>query len=471
MLSPEQQIDLSGAMDVSARVFDRLSNDWRETADFKGIYRPGYSAEEKQAFITVAREAAELGGAAYQDLAGNVHIHFESENPTLAPMMIGSHMDAVPSGGQYDGTAGVVAGLAAMKAIHDNGMNLPQDIILSAICAEESAWWKAGTFGIGSKFMAGQLSSDFLRNAAQIESERTIESHMQEFGLDTNALAAALDAGQAIFPLDRLGSYIEVHIEQGPSLLDARKSIGIVTDIRGNTRFPFGVNFIGKAAHSGATPQHLRQDAAIAASTFVTEWARYTRDHRHHQDGVFSVPDIHVVNPSATSVPERCFVMPEVRSSDLATLEETKKIIRDIADKAAKEWNCDFEIDDKKIVLGKPSHMDDGVHRTLLSKAYALGISAQSMPSGAGHDAGTFANAGVKSNMVFIRHGNGGISHNPNEILGLTDHENPFKVGSDFCNAVHLLSAYVAGGQAPEKINPAPFRELIGVHGIRRFDF
>ena len=469
MLVKATQAGLNAAMTLSERAYKALEQDWRNSEDYTGIYRPGYSKEETEAITIFTAKATYLGGTAYQDLAGNVHIHFKSAHDNKAPLMIGSHIDAVPEGGRYDGTAGIVAGLAAVEALHRGNIPLAQDVILTVFRAEESAWWKAGTFGIGSKLIAGKLKSSFLQEARHKDTDKTLATHMEEIGMNPNALAAALDAGQTIFPYNELGAYIEVHIEQGPSLLDADKSLGIVTDIRGNTRFPKGVKFHGKSAHSGATPQHLRQDAAIAASTFVSQWAEKMQELSASTDLVFSVPDIHVESPSATSVPKECFVQPEVRSTDLATLKEVRRITQKLACEAAEKWNVDFTVNEADIVLGNPSHMDRDLHDELMAKAEALGISVQSMPSGAGHDAGTMADIGVRSSMIFIRHGNEGVSHSPDEILGRTPEEHPFRSRSDFEKAVELLAAHCASGEATKGNIAKPVGALFSGHGIQRF--
>lgn len=468
MVSPAQSIDLASAMSIASNIYDRLEQDWRTDESYTGVYRPGYSVEETAAIKILAREAEQISGTAYEDLAGNVHIHFRSPHECTAPIMIASHIDAVPEGGRYDGSAGLIAGLAAVKALHDGNIDLAQDVILTVFRAEESAWWKTGTYGVGSKLLTRGLSGKFLDIARSKEDGKTLSDHMERIGLNPTNLAVALDR-EGIFPYHQLGSYLEAHIEQGPSLFDVDKSLGIVTDIRGNLRFPGGITFLGESAHSGATPQHLRQDAVIAGGNFISEWSKLMQSMAEHSDLVFSVPNAYAKDASATSVPDEFFIMPEVRSTNVRTLETVKKKTLQLAQKIAEEWKTRVSFDESGIVMSYPSNMDLGIHDTLLQGAIDLGIDAQSMPSGAGHDAGVMANAGVSSNMIFIRHGNSGISHNPNEILGRDNKENPFQVGSDFSNAVYLMAHHVSKGQVNPSQRSEPTRVIFKDCGINCF--
>ncbi len=466
-------IDLTSAMELSRRIYDGLEEDWQEGSDTteRGIYRPGYSEEETAAIKILANESSPLGGTPYQDKVGNVHILFKGADKSRAPLMIGSHMDAVPQGGRYDGSAGLVAGLAAIQALKNNDLELPQDVILSTFRAEESAWWRAGTACIGSKLMVGDLGSNFLKEATMRGSGETLYTQMQKIGIDSEALASALDAKDVLFPLGEIGAYIEAHIEQGPALLDAGVSLGVVTDIRGNLRFPEGIVFQGQAAHSGATPQNLRRDAAIAGSSFVSAWAQEMKIRGEKTDLVFTIPDIHVPHASPTSVSEICFVQPEVRSTSLKELKKVGKRTEKLAKRAAKEWNVDFDLHGEAIRLSEPAKLDRNLHDALLALSEELGVDARSMPSGAGHDAGVLANAKVSAGMIFIRHGRDGISHNPDEILAINSKIDPFRMNSSFYKAVHLISAKIMTPQEKKK-GDIPFREALKKGGfVQDFKF
>ena len=315
---------------------------------------------------------------------------------------------------------------------------------------------------MGSKFVTGDLRAEFLQAAKHKETGETLSHHMQQCGIDADVLAAKLTAGQAVFPLERVGRYIEVHIEQGPALLEAQKSLGIVTAIRGNVRYPQGITFYGEAAHSGSTPQPMRKDAAIAAAMFVSMWAQVMEGNSliEGEDLVFSVPDIHVENPSSTTIPASCFVQLEARSISEKTLDDVRKSTKKFYDFTMYQQNLKGG-NLSEPVIGKPAFMDGALQDTLENSANKLGFSSMRMPSGAGHDAGILANAGVPCGMLFIRHGRGGISHNSDELLSLDATDDPFATDSDFCKAVQVLADVMqADVPAPAKRFDTPFRPL-----------
>ncbi|MCB9990900.1 MAG: hydantoinase/carbamoylase family amidase [Rhodospirillales bacterium] len=426
--------DFSTAMKTASDIYRGLEAHWNEAKG--GIYRPSYSAEETQAMDLIAREAHAMGMKISMDVAGNAHMIYPGKDRTRPMLMIGSHVDAVPAGGRYDGTAGVVAGMAALKHLHESGQQPEQDVCITIFRGEESAWF--GMSCMGSKFITGDLSREFLKAAKHKETGKTLAHHMDFCGLDSRDLADKLDAGK-VFPLKRIGNYIEVHIEQGPALLEAQKSLGIVTAIRGHVRYPDKITFNGEAAHSGSTPQAMRKDAAIAASVFVSDWVRSMKDLADHDDLVYSVPDIHVVNPSSTTVPAQCVVQPEVRTTSQRILDYVPELTKTHFLRTINE----FKLPDGELtspVIGKPATMEISLQDALESSANRLGFSSMRLPSGAGHDAGILANAGIPCGMLFIRHGQNGISHNAEEILGLDPQDNPFRQGSDFCNAVAVLA-------------------------------
>ena len=427
-------------MALASDIYQGLEAHWDKAT--AGIYRPGYSPQENEAIETIAIQATAMGMESSFDASGNAHFIYPGQDRGKPVLMIGSHVDAVPSGGRYDGTAGIVAGMAALRHLHETGKTPPQDVCITVFRGEESAWF--GMSCMGSKFVTGELGAAFLKSAKHKETGRALAYHMQQCGIDADALATGLRAGQ-VFPLDRIGNYIEVHIEQGPALLQAQKSLGIVTAIRGHVRYPDKIAFYGEAAHSGSTPQDMRKDAAIAAAGFVSHWARAMKTYAATDDLVFSVPDIHVEKPSSTTIPSVCFVQPEVRTTSGKVLKAVQKKTRLIYDQAVREWNLNGGVCSKPLI-GKPAFMDKTVQGRLEETAVRLGIPAMRMPSGAGHDAGILANAGVPCGMLFIRHGGNGISHNADELLGLDKNDNPFAPGSDFCNAVQVLADFMVSG-------------------------
>jgi len=184
---------------------------------------------------------------------------------------MGSHLDAVPQGGRYDGPAGVISALTAVKYLHDQKMRPPQDICVVAWRHEEVPPFNQ--FAIGSKLAVSDLKPDILGRKQRETDSLTLEDLMKKNGLDTVALRKAMEEGKPLLPLDRIGRLIEVHIEQGSLLEEAGSSLGIVTGIRGNVRFPNMICFRGVTGHTGTVPQAKRKDAARAAMLFGTKSA------------------------------------------------------------------------------------------------------------------------------------------------------------------------------------------------------
>jgi beta-ureidopropionase / N-carbamoyl-L-amino-acid hydrolase len=124
--------------ECAKRLFKALHVHWRDDDDYQGMYRPGYSMQENAAIAMVIQEASRIGMRCYADLAGNVYMVFAGKDNTAPVILTGSHLDAVPQGGQYDGPAGVIGPLAMCSAMHKAGMVPPQDIVVMIIRAEES---------------------------------------------------------------------------------------------------------------------------------------------------------------------------------------------------------------------------------------------------------------------------------------------------------------------------------------------
>jgi N-carbamoyl-L-amino-acid hydrolase len=458
---------LQEGLNLAERVFGRFKGkQWQTHQEYGGIYCPGYSIQEEEAINILQEEATAMGAKAYVDLAGNTHFYFQGQNRSLAPLMVSSHIDAVPNGGQYDGRAGVVAGLSAIKNIQASGEALPQDIIISVLRAEESAWWDGGVFGVGAKLMTQELSKEFLSKALNVESGQTLEHHMTEIGMDVGALSRAIENEEIIFPHHLIGHNLEPHIEQADALEHEDQTIGVVTDIRTYLRFPSGVSFIGEEAHSGATRQNARKDAGFAASTFATEWGRALKNiiSSENVDLVFTMPNIFVVNPANTSVPAKAVAIPESRSNDVEMLERVRDLTLEIAQAAAKEWNCETTFDPKSVNIGSPSVMDQEGCNDLMEMSQALEVKAMTMPSGAGHDAGTLSNHDVPTNMIFWTTGNRGISHNPTEMLA-RDGENPFSADSSYAAAIKVTTEFLRRGK--NVANEQPMDEVFPKYAIK----
>src|SRR5690606_1609644 len=173
------------------------------------------------------------------------------------------HLDSVPQGGNFDGAAGVLAGLAVAAGYRAAGVAPPQDLVVMATRAEESTWFSASY--IGSRAAFGRLTAAEIDTVRRAGDRVTLGDAIDAAGGD----AAALRAGRAYLDPARIACFIEPHIEPGPGRLAAGHAAGIVTGIRGAFRHR-NACCRGTYAHSGATPRPCRQDAVLATARLVT---------------------------------------------------------------------------------------------------------------------------------------------------------------------------------------------------------
>ncbi len=407
----------SPAIDLAASLFDRLAT---ETATPPGVTRASFGAGEQFAHALVADAVRDLGLIVTDDIAGNRYMTWPGHDRALPRVFIGSHLDSVPHGGNFDGAAGVIMGLAAIRALKDGGFEPQRDIVVMAIRAEELVWFP--TPYAGSRMAFGLVPAEEYEGLVRSDTGRTLADHMRELGFDPDALR------EGARPLDpaTIEIYIEPHIEQGPHLVGLGKPVGIVTGIRGNLRYP---NCIvrGTYGHAGATPRAYRHDAVFAATDFaravedawddherngrdfVATLGQFTTDARHH--GMTKISG------------EVRFTM-DLRSLDNDLLLETDRRLRERAREISKARRVEIDLDIYR--NAPPAIMDQNLINLLEEEAKASGIDAVTMPSGAGHDCATFAWQGIRTAMLFIRNENG--SHNPDEAMAMDDFAEALKL-------------------------------------------
>lgn len=384
----------------------------RASFDGVGFTRPAYGPGEQAAHNTVAAVAHELRLAIDVDPALNMTMTLSGENGAPA-VVLGSHLDSVPRGGNFDGLAGVLAGLAVVTAWRESGIAPPRDIAVMAIRAEESAWF--GAQHIGSRARLGSLPAATLTAARRVDTGRTLGDHMAEAGVDISSIAE----GRRLQDPKEIAAYIEVHIEQGPVLLERGVPLGIVTGIRGNRRAAQAA-CVGAYGHSGTVPRNLRHDAVFAVAELVGEMDRLWSEVEVEGGdlvltfGKFSTdPEAHAV----TTVPGKVAFSYDIRSHDSATLDRVETALHQAAARIGERRALEFKFGPSTSDL--PATMDPDLQSLLAAGAAELAIPALPIASGAGHDAGDFAEAGVRSAMIFLRNDKG--SHNPDEAMELSD--------------------------------------------------
>jgi len=392
-------------LDLAASLFDSLS---RATRQGQGIVRDSYGSGE-QAAHDIMRSAAEtLGLDISVDAIGNLTMTLPGRDRTAQRIIIGSHLDSVPQGGNYDGAAGVIAGLSALSALKEASFEPPYDLAVMGIRAEESAWFDIPYLGSGGAF--GLLDPACL-SIVRSDNGRTLESTLIERGLDPQAIRER----RRLLDPSQIRAYLELHIEQGPTLVAKGLPAAVVTGIRGCKRFR-NARCIGKYAHSGAVNRPYRHDAVAATVAFLhhieTVWLQ-------HEDAgadlVFTVGELFTdpaMHGPSKIAGETHFVL-DVRSVSDATMELVATAARQAAVRIGYAYRVSFDLGATSD--SPPAVMDARLRTRLLS----LLDQPFEMPSGAGHDAAVFAKVGIPTAMIFVRNEQG--SHNPDETMAIDD--------------------------------------------------
>ncbi|WP_218132132.1 Zn-dependent hydrolase [Roseicitreum antarcticum] len=402
--------------DPLSRLAHQIFDDLRALSpDGAGVSRPAYSGIETQALDYLADLARDHMLAVDTDAAGNMWFSLPAHRNAESFMVIGSHVDTVPEGGNYDGLAGVVAGLLVLIRGRDRGLRIPVKCL--AMRGEESAWF--GSCYLGSKALTGQMTAAELA-APHKGDGRPLADHMRALGIDT----APLTAGQPLMLLDQIAGYVELHIEQGPLLIERDMPAAVVTGIRGNIRYR-SVTCTGAGGHSGAVPRAYRHDPVLAMADLLTRlddsWLHIlqTGGDLVLTSGIVGTdPARHAITRIADNV---SFSL-DIRSQSTEVLDHMRAYLHEEMADIARVRGVSFDTGPE--IPAAPALMDDAMVAGLMEAMGRTGIAPFSMASGAGHDAAVFAQAGVPAAMIFVRNRNG--SHNPREAMEIAD----FMVGT-----------------------------------------
>ena len=422
-----QALEVSGKLrsELAANLFARL----REMSfDGIGISRETYGPSETAAMELVAKEAEVHGLETEWDAARNMIVRLPGQDRRLAAVATGSHLDSVPQGGNYDGAAGVIAGLLALIEAKTQGAPR-RSMEVYALRGEESAWF-GGPCYFGSRALFGQIEASDLASRHR-DTGTTLAEQMVASGADMTII----EGKQTIRPAEDFHAWFELHIEQGPVLIAKEKPVGIVTGIRGNTRRRH-VTCVGEAAHSGAVPRWLRHDAVLAMSELLMRLDEHWRVLLAWGEDLVFTTGIVETDPTehaVSRVPGQVTFAIEFRSQDKKTIENFSKILVTECEKIGGERGVCFDLGDA--VSSAPAKMSGKMVALVEGEAQAAGLDYEIMPSGAGHDTAVFANAGVPATMIFVRNDKG--SHNPHEAMDMAD----FARGTDLLTRSMIKAA------------------------------
>lgn len=366
-----------------------------------GFNRMGFSDADWQARRWLAGYMEKEGLAVSLDQAGNLFGRLgEMDAPSV---MAGSHTDTVPEGGAFDGTLGVAAALECALAIRDAGIALAHPIEVVATSEEE------GRFGgmLGSQAMSGQVDPQWLETACDPDGLRLWEA-MERQGLDPARIGtAAREPGS-------VKAFLELHVEQGPILERAGIVVGIADRVSGVVNL--SVTLEGVANHSGTTPMQMRADAFAGLAEAAAAIPDLIAAEGSDQSRV-TIGKVELQPNFPHTIPGRAEFSVILRDADAARLSRLEAAFRARLDRVAAKHGLRFAVAEASRLA--PVALDAAIAGMLAEESARIGMRAERMPSGAGHDAQTMQ-ALCPSGLIFVP-SRGGISHAPEEWTGWDD--------------------------------------------------
>ena len=354
------------------------------------------------------------GMDAHIDAVGNVVGVYRADAPHAKTLMTGSHYDTVRNGGKYDGRLGILLPIALVRHLHQRGEKLPFHFEIVGFAEEEGVRFKS-TF-LGSTAVTGRFDLSLLD---QTDADGvSMRDALLAAGHDVSRISAI-----ARNPADLLG-FVEVHIEQGPVLLERDLALGVVTAIAGSSRYL--VDLTGLASHAGTTPMNMRKDAAAAAAEIVL-----LVEQRCAQAPslVGTVGQLQVPGGSVNVIPGACRLSLDIRAADdTVRLTAVQDVLDGIAAICARRQ---VEYSVQKIVDASAAPCAPRLMQQFGDAIQRAGLPRFDLLSGAGHDAMAMS-AITDVAMLFTRCGNGGISHNPLETMTADDADIAARVLLDF---------------------------------------
>ncbi|MCX7309072.1 MAG: Zn-dependent hydrolase, partial [Afipia sp.] len=366
-----------------------------------GVNRQALSYNDGLARVQLKEWAESLGYACSIDAIGNMFVRREGQDPSLPPIITGSHLDSQPAGGKFDGVSGVLAGLEALQALDAADVVTRRAIEVVSWTNEEGSRFAPGV--MGSSVFTGQLS---MRETLLLKDKDEIQlSDELTKILDMMKATTRREAG---FPV---AAYIELHIEQGPILESSHSTIGVVTGIQGTQWFEIEVS--GAEAHAGTTPSRMRRDAMKIAVAIISEL-----EHRYidETDSLrFTVGRMSVEPNSPNTVPSKVTFTVDLRHPEASVLAKACDDLRFTCRRFA--GSCSVAV--RETLKMSPVTFASNLISLLDRAANSLSLRSKHLISGAFHDAKLLA-AVCPSAMIFIPCA-GGVSHSPAESATASD--------------------------------------------------
>jgi N-carbamoyl-L-amino-acid hydrolase len=365
---------------------DAFDSSWAELAPVGrsrsgGYRRFAWTAEDASLREWFTGAASSLGLDVVLDRAGNAWAWWGDPDAHHGPgVVVGSHLDSVPEGGAFDGPLGVVSSLVAVQLLQQKGFRPVRPIGVAMFGDEEGA--RFGIACAGSRLLTGALDPDrgrSLRDADGI----TMAEAMSGAGFDPRQVGRDDEA------LRRIGTFVELHVEQGKGLVDAGRPVAVGSGIWPHGRWR--IDLEGRADHAGTTRLRDRSDPMLDLSRLITE----ARSSAERNDALATVGKVQVNPNGVNAIPSHVTAWLDCRADEEAAVRAVLTDLRDFGP-AEESWTA-----------------RTAFHAGLQNELASL-LGAPVLATGAGHDAGVLANAGIPTSMLFVRNPTG-VSHSPQE--------------------------------------------------------
>lgn len=382
------------------RLIDRLDRFAQIGATAKGgVNRQALTGLDRQARQLLTELALQRGFKVFQDPIANLFIRREGRNPDLSPLLIGSHLDSQPAGGRFDGALGTLAAFEVLETLEDCGVETERPVEVVSFTNEEGCRFAPGCMG-SMAFAAGSIPSAWETMRA---TDGALFADELSATLESLPVAAMRPLGTPVF------AYLEVHIEQGPSLEKEGLPIGIVTGIQG-TRW-LEVIIDGQTAHAGTTALQYRHDPMQATVNALSELYRDIMP--ADPAARFTIGRIALEPGAVNAIPATVRFTIDFRHPSLTTIGVMEQTIRMAIQQAAADTGCSATI--SQIFDMPPASFPDELLAVLDQAAQERDFATKRMLSGAFHDA-LFMNRVAPSAMIFVPCRDG-LSHNEAEYV------------------------------------------------------